>query len=190
MRLTPLLGTNSMLIDQNFKKVERELNINANDWHEIARSTLTVAGDTIVADSIPAVKYLKIVLMGIASGGTLDTSIRFNNDTGTNYAGRWDSGGAHATSVSQTALPLESGSVASAGVILSTIEILNIATSPKIGVFNAVGVTTVGAGTAPTNLVGSYEWVNTSAQINRIDFINGGTGNFAVGSEIIVMGKN
>jgi hypothetical protein len=159
-------------------------------WQEIARTTLTVAGDTITVSSIPARTYLRFILKAFASGGTLDSTIIFNADTGANYCGRWDSGGVHASSVNVNSLPIESGTVASAGALFANIEFLNIASYPKVGTFNNVGVATVGAGTAPSNLVGSFEWVNTASQISSITWTNAGTGNFAIGSEIVVLGHD
>lgn len=158
-------------------------------WEEIGRTTLSVAGDTISVTSTPARKYLKIMLFGVATGGTLITSLRFNNDSGANYADRYSaSGGADVTTVSQTSMDFRPGSAAWIPEF-TTGEIINFQSSYKLVTYQATGATTV-ATTAPTRLEGMALWSNNSAQINRIDAINAGTGDYAIGSQLIVLGRD
>lgn len=159
-------------------------------WEEIARSAdLVSPTDTITVTSIPARRNLLLLWVGISTGGTISSSIRFNNDSGTNYTDRYSTnGGADATTVSQTALDFRAGTAAWIPEMV-TAEVLNIATSYKLVTHRAMGVTT-GAGTAPSRLEGGGAWANNSAQINRIDIINAGTGDYAVGSQLVVLGRD
>lgn len=158
-------------------------------YQEIARTTLGVAGDTITVSSIPARSYLAIVISIIATGGTIDSGLKFNNDSGANYSQAGSSNGAaYADSVSAANIPLEPGALAQNwhGIIYST----NFAAQEKIGYHKIVQSGGAGAAVAPDFRDAFNKWANTSAQINRVDVINTGTGDFAIGSEVIVLGHD
>lgn len=162
-------------------------------WEEIARTTLGVAGDTITVSSIPARKYLMILYYLNATGGTLNTTLRFNNDSGTNYAHYSAvSQGVGGSNVSQTSAPIESGDTDSGGNSGGTIQVFtNYAAEEKLYKINNISTDAAGGATAPAvhELMG--KWANTTDQINRVDIINSsGTGDFAIGSEVIVLGHD
>lgn len=162
-------------------------------WQEIAKTTLGVSGDTITVSSIPARKYLMIVAYTAATGGTLQgVSLRFNNDSGANYAERYSvNGGADTTAVSQTSALFRPGTLPSGGSAISEAKIINVATFQKHASMFHSGTVTVGAATAPGRVEGAFLWANTVNQISRIDLINTtGTGDFAIGSEVIVLGHD
>ena len=152
-------------------------------WQEIGRTTLGSAGDTISVASLPARKYLMFVADVIASGA-ITTSLRFNNDSGANYGFRY-------TNINTVGSG--SDAVTSIGTFgnsaHSTIrgEVLNIATRTKLG--SARSMDSVGA-SRPGYVEFYFSWNNTSAQINRIDLVNTGGGDFATGSELVVLGHN
>jgi hypothetical protein len=155
-------------------------------WEEIGRTTLTGVADTITVSSIPARTYLKVIIGIVNSGAIANESITFNNDTGTNYAFRYNSSaafGSVASATSITNFPASSGPFMAEGIIY------NVATSPKIVHFKGV-IGNNAAATVPDYVDFWAKWVNTSVQINRIDCINAGAGDFAAGSEIIVLGHN
>jgi hypothetical protein len=159
-------------------------------WEELGRTTLSVAGDAISLTSLSARKYLQIIIETRATGGTNDVLVTFNNDTGNNYAIRIaTNGAADSTSTSRANLSLAPSTAAVPNFI--TMNVLNVSTVEKAVYALVVGTNTAGAGTAPERreLVG--KWANTSAQITRVDVTNGsGTGDFAIGSEVIVLGHN
>lgn len=162
-------------------------------WEEIARTTLGSAGDTITVSSIPARNYLKIILRGIATGGTLDTNLRFNNDSGANYAYYQAAamGAAGAAAVSQTGIAWESGATDSGSTQAGEVLIYsNVATTEKMFKAWSISGDATGGATAPAVIEEMGKWANASAQVNRIDWINSGTGDFAIGSEVIVLGHN
>lgn len=158
-------------------------------WQEIARTTLGSAGDTISVTGIPARKYLKFILSYSSSGGTTLPTIRFNNDSTATYANRQSaSGGADATAVSQTGF-IMSGAESNIS-FYGEFEGLNSQSLEKVFVGRVTKTAVSGAGTAPLRTEDVVKWANTSAQINRIDVINSGGGDFASGAELIVLGQN
>lgn len=157
-------------------------------WEEIGRTTLGVAGDTITLSSLPARKYLRVLYSCLPTGGTIGINIRYNNDNGNNYALRISVDGGADITANTTSAPDYHGAV---GAALQTgeLNIINISGSEKLTY--AHGETTVaGVANAPTRRFAVTKWSNTSTQINRIDLINAGTGDYAIGSEIIVLGHN
>lgn len=163
---------------------------NAGIWgEELARTTLGSAGDTITVSSIPARKYLKFIVSLLPTGGTISTDFTFNNDTGANYVRRIATNqGADTSSTGQNTLILTGA--AAAHVIYGEFEVLNITAQEKALTGSSTQNGTAGAGNAVTRNEVAGKWANTAAQITRIDFTNGGTGDFAIGSEVIVLGHN
>lgn len=157
-------------------------------FEEIARTTLSVAGDTISVTSIPARKHLRIVVLLINSG-QIDATMRFNNDSGANYSQQGSSNfGAGADITSATSQAMDAGTPSAVGY--HTLEIMNVATSVKIGIFRTVDAVDTSAATAPDSRTSFWKWANTSDQISRVDVLNAGTGDFAIGSEVIVLGHD
>lgn len=158
-------------------------------WEEIGRTTLSGAGDTITVSSLPARKYLRVLVFAIATGGTISSSVTFNGDSGSNYARRVsDNGGADAATTSQGGLFGFTGTAAANQY--AVLDIINVSNQEKLVIGHAVGANTAGAGNAPVRNETIGKWANTSAQINSITFTNGGSGDYAAGSEIIVLGHD
>lgn len=158
-------------------------------WEEIGRTTLGSAGDTITVNNIPARKYIEVTILLINSG-QLDASVRFNNDSGSNYANiRVPEYGTATDDTSTTSINLDTTTVTSCQYI--RLDMINVASVQKYG--TAVQVDNGGADavtTAPNTRVTTFKWNNTTDQVTRIDVLNGGTGDFASGSEVIVRGHN
>lgn len=161
-------------------------------WEELGRTTLDSAGDTITVSSIPARTYLMFIVKVTATGGTAIANATFNSDTGTNYSERLSvNGGADTTSTTAAALIFRPGTIASGGNSVFIAEFTNMASVEKLGVGRGSGtVTGTGDANAPGRIETAMKWDNTSAQISRIDVTNAGTGDFAIGSEVIVLGHN
>lgn len=156
-------------------------------WEELGRTTLGVAGDTLSLTPIAARKYLYVVASLLATGGTINASVRFNNDSGANYARRLSTNnGADAATGSLTSVSISSSLAAKQFVVMS---IDNIATLEKLFTSEVLAAT-AGAANAPQSDRSYSKWANTANQITRIDLINGGTGDFAIGSELVVLGHD
>lgn len=159
-------------------------------WEKLADVTLGVAGDTIASGTFTARKYLKVYLYQVATGGTTIPVWRFNNDSGNNYTNRQSaSGGADATATSQAQYQMSGAEAVTS--FLAVFDILNLTSIEKVGNGHVVKAISTGAGTAPARTEDVIKWANTSAQITRLDVINsGGTGDFAIGSRLIVLGHD
>lgn len=154
----------------------------------LKETTLGTAGDTISVTSIPARKFLKIVIHTLPTGGTTSNTIRFNNDATNNYSQRHsEDGAADSTATSQSSITMTGGTTTEASFI--EIEVVNIATQEKLAIGHGARTNTSGAGSAPIrrrDFIG--KWSNTANSITQVDVVNGGTGDFAVGSRVVVFG--
>jgi hypothetical protein len=154
---------------------------------ELARTVLQTAGDVITLPNLPAFRYLRLISNIKNSGGSITVTWRFNSDSGTNYSSRYSSnGGADTTAASATSMYGNAGNYHVRGLM----EIQNEATAEKSIAFRYLAMNTVGAGNIPGRDEGMCKWSNTADQITRIDALNGGAGDFAVGSEVAVFGWN
>lgn len=157
---------------------------------ELGRSTLSSPADVITVSSFGARKYLRVIVETRPTGGTNDVFMTFNGDTGNNYAIRIaTNGAADTTSVSRPNLSLAPSTAAVPNFI--TIDILNVSSAEKAVYAITAGTSTAGAGNAPERREVIGKWSNTSTQITTIAVTNGtGSGDFATGSEVVVLGHN
>lgn len=159
---------------------------------EIARTTLSSASDTITVSSIPTKKYLFIKAVLIPTGGNITGTLKLNNDTGTNYTIRYAdnfAGGGSASLTSQSPTGWADNGTAF-NVLVAEIKIANLAIYEKMAVGTIWGGNVVGAANATNIRYWSGKWTNTTDQINRVDIINFGTGDYAAGSEVVILGHN
>lgn len=179
---------NIRLVPKGAGYVKRGATGGAIDWYEeLGRTTLGGAADTISITSFSARKYLKILVSCIQSG-QISIAFRFNNDTGSNYSYRYSAnGGADTTGTSQTYGAATTNETSDQ---FSVIEVVNIAAKEKLASARSASFASSGAGSAPTKWETNSKWANTSNQITRIDIINNGSGDFAAGSEVVVLGHD
>jgi len=158
-------------------------------WQEVGRTTLTVAGDTITVSSIPARKYLMFQITTAATGGTINAVLTFNGDTATNYSTRVsDNFGAGAAAASQSSIGLANAT--STDSYLYIVEMANISAVNKLARYCGIRLNAAGAASAPEVRQGFGKWANTSAQISSVTITNTGTGDYAIGSEVVVLGHD
>jgi hypothetical protein len=157
-------------------------------WQEIGRTTLTSAGDAITVSGLPARNYLKLIVRLLATGGTINGSMIFNNDTGNNYARIYnDNGGTDVSQWSVSNIQTHIGSPTFPQ--FAEFEIINYANQEKLAIGHILSQGTAGAGNAISRREMLGKWVNNS-QINRIDILNTGGGDLNIGSELIVLGHD
>lgn len=157
-------------------------------WEELGRTTLASAGDTITVSALPARKYLRVQINTFPTGGSGNPVLQFNGDTGNNYAFRYSNGDTSTASTSGPNISASAG--ASNGDTSATFDVVNVAARVK----QVIGITSDTSGASAANAPGTRwvvgKWVNTSSQINRVDITNLGSGDFAIGSEVVVLGHD
>lgn len=160
-------------------------------WEELTngRTTLTGAGDTISTGTFAARRHLKIIATTTDTGGTTNMVMRFNADSGNNYQYKESVNfGAGTDNNSASSIGLM-GAVAAP--ILSEVTVFNIATDEKTVIGHNVIAGTAGAANATTSRETFGKWANTSDSITSVSVINsGGTGDFAIGSTLVVLGHD
>ena len=159
-------------------------------WKELGRTTLGSNGDTISVASLSDKRYYMWLVDTTATGGNVELKTRANNDSANNYSFRYSSDGGGDTA--QTGYPHsglgyydalgsgESGFTVGYTANLSSKEKLTIGhhVSNKSG---------TGASTAPDSVETAGKWANASNALNRIDYYNDDAGDFASGSEMVVL---
>jgi len=154
-------------------------------WKELARTSVT-SGDSIDVTSLADKRYLMVLGCGIGSGNVALIS-RFNSDTGNNYNNRYSSsGGADSTSGANDRL-FTNGS-GSSPQEFSVFYVANKSNKEKLLVGHNVNNASTGAGTAPQRREYSNKWANTSSAISSLNVFNSDSGDFASGSEVVVLG--
>jgi hypothetical protein len=167
-----------------------KLSSEAKWWEEIGRTTLASAADTITVSSFSARKYLQIKVNVFGTGGTIDAYVRFNNDSGANYSRRMlDTSAGTSNGTSETGCLLTGA--ATFPNFRYEGDVANVSAQEKIVNGLRTETTAAGAASAPIGVISIHKWANTSAQITRVDVVNlAGTGSFAAGSEVIILGHD
>ena len=162
-----------------------------NFWEEIYSTTLTSDSSTSNAQfdtgAFTAKKYLWIQIFADAN---FDPLVRFNSDTGGNYAARTSyNGSADNTNTSSTHSNAGATFVAS-NIGFGNIFIVNVANKEKLGITHGIRVDTLGAGAAP-NYRGEnvFKWANTSSQITSMQ-IEKASGTLRAGTRIKIWGAD
>lgn len=154
-------------------------------WQELGRTTLTSTANTLASPTITPTKYLH-VLISVINSGAINLSLRFNSDSGNNYAYRLSSPSGETDSTSQSAILFNNGSQP----VFATADIVNISAQEKIMVLDMADAGTAGATNLPGRVFMSAKWAGTSSAITDISVVNSAGGTMAIGSEIIVLGHN
>lgn len=153
-------------------------------WEELGRTNLGGTVDTIQVNSFSNRKYLR-VLVRIINSGSVNANLRLNSDSGNNYAYRSSiNGAADGTATSQSSIQITESQSQD---IFATIDIYNVSGQEALIVSSAVR-TAGGAGNAPGRVEGHGKW--TGGAITSIEVFNGSTGDYAAGSEVIILGHN
>lgn len=154
-------------------------------WEKLADVTLGSAGDSLASGTFTSKKHLRF-LVSIINSGALSVGLRFNGDSGNNYAMAYMSDAGSGNSVSQSSIAAVSGTGNYSGIG----EVShNNSGNQKLGFLQGI-LAGASAGTAPVNFHFKYVWNNTSSQITSIAMINMGAGDFAAGSRITVLGHD
>jgi hypothetical protein len=161
----------------------------ATSWKELDRVTLGSAGDSLDSGTFTAKDNIMILGHFIHSD-QIKPLLRLGNstiDTGSNYAmNGGQNGGANTTAVNQSSItPINHQATNS---IFSVGEFNNVSSQEKLGILHYNYSGGAGAGTAPDRSEITGKWANTSAQINRVEYVNTNSGSFGTGTELVVLG--
>lgn len=160
----------------------------AGGWVELGRTTLGSAADVMSVTSLANKRYYKILVDQTHSSDQQGGVLTFNSDTGANYARRiQDNGAADSTATSQTSLILDHGGETNYGKF-SIGYISNLSTKEKLAIVQNANTSTRAASTAPMRAESVGKWTNTSNAIDTMTVTNVGTGDFASGDELVVLG--
>lgn len=156
-------------------------------WEELGRTTLSVANSTVSVTGVSTRKNLQVIFRMVSPSTTTAVRLRFNNDSGNNYAIRTATdGAADSTSVSQNNAQLVSSTAAALGIF--NIDVDNAVGTEKLCICQASRVGT-GATNAPARDESVFKWANTSDQVTRVDIITS-AGTWGVGTELIILGHD
>ena len=155
-------------------------------WKELARTTLGSVGDTISVASLPEKRYY-MVLGDVTASGYIIYNSRFNSDTGNNYASRKsNNGGADATSTSTSRIDqTDSGAQVGSFVVG---YFTGKSDKTKLWQGNTAENSATGAGNAPSRVEAVGKWANTSDAVSSYQAYNSHSGDYASGSEVVVLG--
>ena len=159
-------------------------------WYKNATNTLLSASDTITVTALTSNTFLLALVDCDATGGAIQNPIRVGNgsiDSGSNYALRYSTnGGADGAWGNTTFMGVDNNqSVKSFGVSY----LLNIATQEKLLMKFIIFTNNAGAGYAPNRDEAVGKWANTSVVIDQLQSYNGGAGDYAIGSNVSVLGS-
>ena len=168
----------------------------ASSWERLASVTLPSTGDTLDSGTFTARKYLHIECYSEATGGSIQSNIRFNgtgssdNDYCYRHSGN---GGSDTTRVSRNDIePYQASTIATGTSQYVVMDIINISGQEKLIIGHTTKQNTAGSGTAPDRreFVGKY--VTTSGQITSVQFVNNGgdSGDFNTNSTVTVWGAD
>ena len=155
-------------------------------WKELGRTTLSSAGDAINVSSFAAKDNIMILQHGIPSGN-ISSRLRFNSDTGSNYAQRGSrNGGSDASGASRdnVSFSLNPGNASVEWLIA---KVINKSDKEKLWISHGIDGT-AGAGNDPNRSEIVGKWANTSAQITTVNVYHTEGGDYAAGSECVVLG--
>ena len=157
-------------------------------WKEVGRTTLGSDASTITVSSLPDKRYYMVLTQGKTSQTNGDFALRYNGDSGSNYAVRqtWN-GGSDNTYVNQSYIrPL--GTVLDLP-FLNIDYISNKSDKEKLIIGHGIDDTVSGAGTAPTREEHVAKWTNTSDALSQVQaLLVNGSPNYRSGSEVVVLG--
>ena len=154
-------------------------------WVEVGRTTLGSVGDDIDVTSLAEKRYY-MVLHDIKVSTSANALLTLNNDTGSNYSRRWSNdGGSDGTSVNSTVMKSSNGWNTDEFAVA---YLTNKSDKEKLWMQHIVTSRGAGAGTAPSRAENITKWANTSNAITSLNYNNDTAGDFAAGTEVVVLG--
>jgi len=158
-------------------------------WVEVGRTTLGSDTATVDVSSIPDKRYY-MVLMDYTQTTDFSALHRLGNssiDTGNNYNNRQSTDGGSDSTGQATWVRVDNG-WQSGDRKLAVEYIANKSNKEKLIMNHMVRSVTTGASQAPQRSEVVSKWVNTSNVLDKFQMMNVSSGDFASGSECVVLG--
>jgi hypothetical protein len=160
-------------------------------WVELARTTLGSNSSTLTVSSIPDKRYYFVLVnpsfTNAGSGNTFRLGSGGTEDSGSNYCFRRSTnGGSDVTEVNQSNGIIPIGGYSTEHELL-TMHIANLSNKEKLCIHNRC-YSVAGANNAPLRIEDVSKWSNTSNAIDIMKAQLNSSGQFASGTEIVVLG--
>jgi len=155
-------------------------------WKLLGRTSVT-SGDTIDVSSFDSKRYLMVLGSGIGSGNVALIS-RFNSDTGNEYLNRYNSNGTGDTASNTATDRMFTNGAGSSPQEFAVFYIANKDDQEKIVITKNVNNPSTGSNNQVQRREAVSKWKNTSNAITTLNVFNSDTGDYASGSEVIVLG--
>ena len=158
-------------------------------YRELIRKTLTSASDTIDSGTFDASKNL-LILGNFISAGNIKPELQFNSETGTEYSRRGSQNGASdSTETSANYIDPIIYQGGTGNSILAVTNVVNETDEEKLSQTQACYSGSEGAGTATDRTYFNGKFVDSSNDITSVQYTNTEAGDFASGSQIIILGS-
>ena len=155
-------------------------------WVELGRHVLGSTASEVFVASLPDKQYYMVLYEDKGQASAQARLLRYNSDSGSNYANRVSTNGASDTS--QGSQPQHNGwNAHNTTPQFNVWYIANLPTKEKLLISQGIFQNTAGAGTAPSRTEYVGKWANTSAAINRIGVIQN-AGTHSIGTTMTVLG--
>ena len=168
-------------------------------WKELGRYTLTSSSDSIKVGngtqtgsgtgtgSYASKDNLMVLVSLIPTGGTITGRMHFNDDEASNYSRRKISDGG--SSGAEELSGIDANGQTRSNQVFSVFRIKNISDQQKLVMADLLDANTEGTGNTPNwrQVVGKWDDLTETIQ-NITVKNNGGAGDYASGSEVVVLG--
>ena len=158
-------------------------------WTKAGTTTLGSAGDNVSVTGTASIhnQILFHKINDTSSG--VNPNLTFNSDSGSNYTQRNSTnGGSDSTLVNQAKLEFTNAGVTPTSFVVG--YTLNVEGEEKLNILFDVEEKTAGANNAPNRIEHTSKWVNTSSQITTVNMGNDDSGDYAIGSNLSVLGSD
>jgi hypothetical protein len=156
-------------------------------WKELGRTTLGSANASMNTTSLSDKRYYMILTNSLGYSGVANSNIRFNSDSGSNYAERVSvSGGTDTTGTGYNFASFAHGNTATENFGVGYLS--NLSSKEKLWTSHNIRQNTAGAGNAPIRSESVGKWANTTNEVSGIDILTGASTTHDSGSETVILG--
>jgi hypothetical protein len=158
-------------------------------WVEVGRTTLGGTSSSIDVSSLDDKRYYMILSDKKFTGNDGGTVVRYNADSGSNYAERFsNNGGSDYSYASIAHHTWGTANVANGGTQFTVGYVANLSSKEKLALSHSTDTNAGGAGSAPDRTEAIGKWTGSNAISAFSDRAYNGNSVIASGSEVVVLG--